>query len=68
MVFDDWKISQARAAILDYRAAHNISSPLRSSSRYDMRPSELAERTRPWSAPFYTLDRIAFWRRTREGG
>ena len=64
---DDWKIAQARAAILDYRAAHNISSTLMSSNRYDMLPTALTK-DEPWRTPFYTLDRIAFWRRTEEGG
>ena len=51
-------LAQARAAILDYRAEHNISSPLVSSSIYDARDRE----------PFHTLDRIAFWRKTAERG
>ena len=58
VVFDDWKLAQARAAILDYRAEHNVSSPIVSSSIYDVRDQE----------PFHTLDRIAFWRKSADGG
>ena len=28
MVFDDWKIAQARAAALEYRKRYNITSPI----------------------------------------
>ena len=50
--------TQARAAILDFRAEHNISSAIVSSSVYDARDRE----------PFHTLDRIAFWRKTADRG
>jgi hypothetical protein len=59
VVFDDWKLAQARAAILDYRAEFNISSPILSSNRYDAHDD---------NNPFRTLDRVAFWRKSAQKG
>ena len=42
----------------DFRAEANITSPIMSSSRYDARDPD----------PFFTLDRIAFWRKSAESG
>ena len=52
--------SQARAAILDYRAEHNITSPVRTASRFDRYGTGPLGRE---LEPFYTLDRIAFWQK-----
>ena len=55
VVFDDWKLVQARAAILAYRQQHNITSPLWGSDK-NLEP------------PFHSLDRMAFWKKTAELG
>lgn len=57
VVIDDWKFAQARAAVMDYRAQQNITSPMRSSNRNDVS-------LRVFNHPYYTLDRIAFWRKS----
>ncbi len=49
-------LTQARAAIADYRAVHNLSEPMWSAERYLRHWKELA--------PFHTIDRIVFWRKT----
>ena len=48
--------AQARAAIADYRAAHNVSAPMWSAERYLRHWKELA--------PLHTIDRIVFRRKT----
>ena len=50
VVFDDWKIPQARAAAVAYRIRHGIRSKIFGS---DVRHSP----------PFWTIDRMAFWQR-----
>ena len=50
VVFDDWKITQARAAALLYRQRHGIKGPIWGSDQ-DNAP------------PFWSLDRIAFWQK-----
>jgi len=49
VVFDDWKLMQARASIDSYRQRHNITSPLRGRSR--------------GARPFDSLDRMVFWQK-----
>eukprot|EP00900_Chrysochromulina_parva_P027145 jgi/Chrpa1/9064/Chrysochromulina_OHIO_Genome00011919-RA len=51
IVFDDWKFSQSRAAILTYRRNMNITSPMWSSNKRG-------------SPPFHTIDPMAFWRKS----
>ena len=50
VVLDDWKISQARCAVILFRKRQNISAPIFMSSMYT-------------SHPFQTLDEIAFWQK-----
>ena len=50
VVFDDWKIPQARAAALLYRQRHGIQGPIWGSDQ-DNAP------------PFWSLDRMAFWQK-----
>ena len=50
VVFDDWKIKQARAAAVVYRSKHGIRSKIFGSDlNHD--------------PPFWTIDRMAFWRK-----
>ena len=56
IVFDDWKIHQARVAITTYRERHNITSPLHCAGE------------RRGDAPFDTIDRMAFWRKDGRTG
>jgi hypothetical protein len=56
IVFDDWKIHQARVAITTYRERHNITSPLRCAGE------------RRGDKPFDTIDRMAFWRKDDRTG
>ena len=69
VIFDDFKINQARAAILDFRLLHNVSSQVMTANRYDRMPigpgAAVSDRTQ-W--PFHTFDRIAFWQKTAERG
>ena len=51
VVFDDYKLAQARAAIVAFRREKGITSPVWGSAR-DLEP------------PFQTLDRMAFWRKS----
>ena len=67
VVFDDFKINQARAAILDFRAEHRISSQVMSSNRYDW-PKVVVGEGAFHRYPFATLDRVAFWQKSRERG
>ena len=53
VVFDDYKIAEAEAAIRAYRARHGITSPLRGVNR-----SVIPE------GPFRTTDPMAFWRKS----
>lgn len=77
VVFDDWKIAQARAAILHYRRIHNISTrvlltlssddfkaPKRGSARTPGADVRATEREHV----FETRDRIAFWQKSRTTG
>jgi hypothetical protein len=50
VVFDDWKIKQARAAAIVYRARLGIRSPIFGSDDSHV-------------FPFWTIDRMAFWRK-----
>lgn len=50
VIFDDWKIPQARAAAVVYRSRYGIESPIFGSGLHH-------------SPPFWTMDRMAFWRK-----
>ena len=50
VIFDDWKIPQARAAAVVYRSRNGIESPIFGSDLHH-------------SPPFWTMDRMAFWRK-----
>ena len=56
VVFDDWKLSQAREAILAFRKTNNITSPILDTQRHRRAPS-----TEGSARPFGTLDPMAFW-------
>ena len=59
IVFDDYKIPEAAQAIHDYRAHHQIHSPI-----WGINKSVI-----PKDGPFETFDVMAFWRkRADEGG
>ena len=50
VIFDDWKIPQARAAAVVYRIKNGINSQIFGSGLRQ-------------SPPFWTIDRMAFWRK-----
>ena len=53
VVIDDWKLAQARGAVLRYRERYNVTEHIWSS-----RPSQ--------TLPFQTLDTLAFWMKREE--
>ena len=64
VVFDDFKINQAKAAILDYRLEHGITSQVMAANRFDRDGTGY----RAALETFYTLDRIAFWQKSAVTG
>ena len=62
VVFDDWCLAQAREAVLAYRDAHNITTPMLETQRHRRVFSK------DLSRPFGTLNPMAFWRKSAETG
>lgn len=62
-MFDDWKLSQARSAILLYREQHGISAPIWGSISYLRRVQMTGQERRGVPDSFQTADRMAFWRK-----
>ena len=61
-------VLQARAAILDFRLLHNVSSQVMTANRYDRISSGAGSVFDHTQWPFHTFDRIAFWQKTAERG
>ena len=55
VLFDDWRFVPAREAVHDFRRRYNITSTIATSDKFG-------------PPPFVTLDRMAFWQKSRTTG